>query len=245
MWRWRSEHVVAWAICVAAILCPRKVWDGIRMPLISTAEAVAPDRGEAGGDVERLRAALLRAEAELAESERLRKQLSALSSAAPAVPAAAALPVRILGAGGRGGPGGKVRLDAGSRDGVKVPAALVQGSAIAGRLVATSEGASEAELVTAPTFRARGTAIRGALDGIVRGAGTHLVFAPEGAEPDLKPGDAIVTSAHSSFAPGGLAVGVVEKVVRDPETGRVEAHVTPAADLERLDRAIVLLEQGR
>jgi cell shape-determining protein MreC len=122
------------------------------------------------------------------------------------------------------------------------PAPLVQGSALAGRTTAVSAEAGEVELVTALPFRARCRNIRTGVEGIVRGGGgLEMRFRPDGADPDLREGDEIVTSVFSSIAPGALAVGTVVHAERDPETGLVEAIVVPAAALLHLEEALIVL----
>jgi hypothetical protein len=273
MWRWRNEHVLAWAICVAVLACPRALWDRLRLRLPAAAEpgaggAAPADVGEVAAlraNLAAVRAELMRTEAERAELARKLSQTTAIDEAGVAVRADARLPVRVFGAqaaaGGASAKAGRVRLDAGTREGVRLPAPLLDGAALAGRLVAVSEHASEAELITATTFRARCRNLRTGAEGILRGAGAgELRFRPDAAgsggaaaagaagaggagpgEADLAPGDAIVSSAFSNFAPGGLAAGTVVSLDRDPETGLVEARVRPAADLAGLERGLLVL----
>jgi hypothetical protein len=262
MWRWRVEHVLAWGIAVAAILCPRALWDRARLPValaFERAAAGAPGRSGAAeaespdAEAERLRAELvlvrgelLRVKAQRAELSRLLAQATAFAGAVGTARPVRALPVRVFGAeeagAAQGARAGRVRIDAGSAHGVAVPAPLVRGAALAGRTTGVSSEAAEVELVTAATFRARCRNLRTDAEGIARGAGPGLLrFRPDGAAPDVREGDEIVTSAWSSFSPGALAVGTVTAIDRDPETGLVEARLAPAADLARLEEALVVL----
>ncbi len=257
MWRWRVELVVAFAICVAAIACPRTLWDRLRVPLVAAAER-APGAAGAGGaaapasdpqDLALVRAELHRTEAERAELARVLAEANALLAAVPSIEPRSALPVRVFGAeaaaGGASARAGRVRLDRGARSGVRLQAPLVSGAAIAGRVVAVSEDVAEVELVTAPTFRAWTQVVRTGQDGMVRGAGAAgLRFRPKAAEPDLKPGDAVVVSTHSAYAPGGLVLGTVTAVERDRTSGLIEAVLEPAADLGGLLDGFVLLRGG-
>jgi len=257
MWRWRVEHVLAWALALAAILCPRAVWDRLRLPVAIAAERIGAERlasGEPRSEAETVKAELALVRSELTRAKAQRAELSRLLAQATALAGATssggkpvrALPVQVFGAEealtAAGAKGGRVRIDAGSAQEVTAPAPLVQGAALAGRTTGVSQDAAEAELVTATTFRARCRNVRTGVEGIVRGAGgLELRFRPDGPDPDLKPGDEVVTSAFSTFAPGALAVGVVTALDRDPETGLLEARLAPAAALEHLSEALVVL----
>jgi hypothetical protein len=254
MWRWRSEHILAWAIATALIVCPRAIWERIRLPA-----ALAIDRfgerergGAAGGeaaDLLAVRAALIRTQAALAEDERLLAQVTALTRAVAGLGPERTLPVRVLGieAAAAGSPAraGRVRLDAGRRSGVAVPATIVQGAALAGRVTGVAESASEAELVTAQTFWVKARNVRTGVEALVRGDGaTGLKMRCESSTPDFREGDAVVTSDFSAIAPGNLAVGTVVGIETDRSTGVIEARLKPAADLSTLERALVILGEA-
>ncbi len=57
----------------------------------------------------------------------------------------------------------------------------------------------------------------------------------------IKPGDKVLTAGGDQIFPRGLPVGVVEKVLNDPERdGFVEVIVKPAAHLDQLDEVLVI-----
>lgn len=57
----------------------------------------------------------------------------------------------------------------------------------------------------------------------------------------IQPGEKVLTAGGDEIFPRGLPVGVVEKVVRDPEQdGFIDVIVKPAAHLDRLDEVLVI-----
>lgn len=61
------------------------------------------------------------------------------------------------------------------------------------------------------------------------------------ADQRIQPGEVVVTAGGDQIFPRGLPVGVVEKVVRDPERDSfIDVIVQPAAHLDRLDEVLVI-----
>ena len=61
------------------------------------------------------------------------------------------------------------------------------------------------------------------------------------ADSRIKPGEKILTAGGDEIFPRGLPVGVVEKVVHDPDQdGFIQIMVKPAAHLDRLDEVLVI-----
>jgi rod shape-determining protein MreC len=61
------------------------------------------------------------------------------------------------------------------------------------------------------------------------------------ADNRIQPGEKVFTAGGDMIFPRGLPVGVVEKVVRDPERdGFIDVIVKPAAHLDRLDEVLVI-----
>jgi rod shape-determining protein MreC len=57
----------------------------------------------------------------------------------------------------------------------------------------------------------------------------------------IQPGERVLTAGGDEIFPRGLPVGVVEKVVRDPDQdGFIRVVVKPAAHLDRLDEVLVI-----
>jgi rod shape-determining protein MreC len=63
------------------------------------------------------------------------------------------------------------------------------------------------------------------------------------ADNRIQPGEKVLTSGGDMIFPRGLPVGVVEKVVRDPERDSfIEVIVKPSARLDRLDEVLVITD---
>jgi len=61
------------------------------------------------------------------------------------------------------------------------------------------------------------------------------------ADQRIQPGEKVLTAGGDQIFPRGLPVGVVEKVVRDPERDSfIDVIVKPAAHLDRLDEVLVI-----
>lgn len=61
------------------------------------------------------------------------------------------------------------------------------------------------------------------------------------ADSRIQPGERVLTAGGDEIFPRGLPVGVVQKVVRDPDNdGFIKVIVKPAAHLDRLDEVLVI-----
>jgi rod shape-determining protein MreC len=82
------------------------------------------------------------------------------------------------------------------------------------------------------------TRIRGILRGNAAGQPQIIGIL---ADRRIQPGEAVLTAGGDQIFPRGLPVGVVEKVVRDPERDSfIDVIVKPAAHLDRLDEVLVI-----
>jgi rod shape-determining protein MreC len=82
------------------------------------------------------------------------------------------------------------------------------------------------------------TRIRGILRGNADG---ELMIVGILADERIQPGEVVLTAGGDLIFPRGLPVGVVEKVVRDPDRDAfIDVMVKPAARLDRLDEVLVI-----
>jgi hypothetical protein len=235
----------------------------------------AHDRTDACQACRAVSAALGRAEAARADASAQAARMGALREVVPARDAPRLLIAHFLGgegaaAGANGGSplrGGRARLDQGAASGLAPGDPVLWGDALVGRIVAANEASAEVLLVTAPTLRVRARCVPRpvspsaqpafggagattldpgtAVAGIVRGDGEgHMVFRPDGSDAPA-PGDIIVASPRSGFCPGGVVLGTVIAVERDPASRLALARVEPAAPLDAVARVVVPLSAER
>jgi rod shape-determining protein MreC len=82
------------------------------------------------------------------------------------------------------------------------------------------------------------TRIRGVLRGNAQGRPEIVDVI---SDQRIKPGDKVLTAGGDQIFPRGLPVGIVEKVVNDPERdGFVDVILKPAAHLDQLDEVLVI-----
>jgi rod shape-determining protein MreC len=133
-------------------------------------------------------------------------------------------------------------IDKGSNDGLKPDMAIITPDGIVGKVrdvfphsaqvLAINDQSSGAGVILATT-RIRGI-LRGNADG-------QLMIVGILADERIQPGEVVLTAGGDLIFPRGLPVGVVEKVVRDPERDAfIDVMVKPAAHIDRLDEVLVL-----
>jgi rod shape-determining protein MreC len=133
-------------------------------------------------------------------------------------------------------------IDKGAREGLKPDMAVITADGIVGKVrdvflhtaqvLAVNDSTSGAGVILETTR------IRGILRGDAVG---RLEVVGVTADQRIQPGEKILTAGGDLIFPRGLPVGVVEKVVNDPERdGMIDIIVKPAAHLERLDEVLVI-----
>ncbi|MGO9638318.1 MAG: rod shape-determining protein MreC, partial [Terracidiphilus sp.] len=133
-------------------------------------------------------------------------------------------------------------IDKGARDGLKPDMAVITANGIVGKVRDVFPHAAQVLAVNDPTSGAgvilETTRIRGILKGDASG---RLEVVGVTADQRIKPGENVLTAGGDLVFPRGLPVGVVQKVVRDPDRDAfIDVIVTPAAHLERLDEVLVI-----
>jgi rod shape-determining protein MreC len=133
-------------------------------------------------------------------------------------------------------------IDKGSRDGLKPDMAVITPDGIVGKV--RDVFAHSAQVLAINDFTSGAgviletTRIRGILKGDAVG---RLEIVGILADQRIQPGEKVLTAGGDLIFPRGLPVGVVEKVVRDPDRDSfIDVIVKPAAHLERLDEVLVL-----
>jgi rod shape-determining protein MreC len=133
-------------------------------------------------------------------------------------------------------------IDKGAKDGLKSDMAVITPDGIVGKVRDVFPHTAQVLAVNDQTSGAgvilETTRIRGILRGNVDG---QLMIVGILADERIKPGEKVLTAGGDLIFPRGLPVGVVDKVVRDPERDAfIDVMVKPAAHLDQLDEVMVI-----
>ena len=133
-------------------------------------------------------------------------------------------------------------IDKGASDHLERDMAVITPDGIVGKVRDVFPHSAQVLAINDPTSGAgvilETTRIRGILRGNADGQ-PQIVGIP--ADNRIQPGEKVLTAGGDQIFPRGMPVGVVEKIVRDPERdGFIFIIVKPAAHLDRLDEVLVV-----
>lgn len=133
-------------------------------------------------------------------------------------------------------------LDKGSKAGLKPDMAVITADGIVGKVRDVFPSTAQVLMINDQTSGAgvilESTRIRGILTGNASG---QLEIVGILADERIKPGERVLTAGGDLVFPRGLPVGVVDKVVRDPDRDAfIIVMLKPAAHLDQLDEVLVI-----
>jgi rod shape-determining protein MreC len=133
-------------------------------------------------------------------------------------------------------------IDKGSADGLGRDMAVITADGIVGKVRDVFPHSAQVLVINDQTSGAgvilETTRIRGILRGNALGQPQIVGILYD---QRIQPGEKVLTAGGDLIFPRGLPVGVVEKVVRDPERENfIDVVVKPAAHLDRLDEVLVI-----
>ncbi|MGA3334070.1 MAG: rod shape-determining protein MreC [Terracidiphilus sp.] len=133
-------------------------------------------------------------------------------------------------------------IDKGARDGLKPDMAVITADGIVGKVRDVFPHTAQVLAVNDATSGAGVILEKTRIRGILRGdASGRLEVVGILADERIQPGEHVLTAGGDLIFPRGLTVGVVEKVVRDPDRDAfIDILVKPAAHLDRLDEVLVI-----
>jgi rod shape-determining protein MreC len=135
-------------------------------------------------------------------------------------------------------------IDAGSRDGVKVNATVVNGKGLVGRVKRVGPYTSTVLLVVDGDFSVGVRLIRSGQLGLATGHGvTELSYQLIGLRARAEVGDAMYTSGSTFKA--GIPVGRVATTSNDPNSPTLTGTLTPFVDVTSLELVGVILDDPR
>jgi rod shape-determining protein MreC len=143
----------------------------------------------------------------------------------------------------------QVTIDQGTSSGVHRNQAVINGQGLVGRVTFVSGSTAIVTLVTNHTTKIGGTVSESGVEGLVeveQGHPTDLVLNNLSSKDEVSGGQIVVTSGTTSTVgrypspyPRDIPIGRVTRI-QDVGTDDQQAHVTPFADLRRLDLVEVL-----
>jgi rod shape-determining protein MreC len=136
-------------------------------------------------------------------------------------------------------------IDKGSDDGLKPDMPVITPDGIVGKTRDVFRHTSQVLEISDATSGAgvilETTRIRGVLRGDSWGQPQIVNVSPD---ERIQKGDIVLTSGGDAIYPRGLAVGVVDRTVPQPEGTLVNVLVKPAANLSRLEEVLVITSTG-
>jgi len=134
-----------------------------------------------------------------------------------------------------------ITLDIGDHDGIKADMPVISESGLVGKVIATSEHYSIAQLMQNKDFRASAKIQRTRVDGIIAWAGGDVLRLKNVSKTeDVKIGDIAITSEYSSIFPREIKIGLVSKIEEKPGSLFKEIEVTPSVDFASLEQVFVV-----
>jgi rod shape-determining protein MreC len=133
-------------------------------------------------------------------------------------------------------------LDKGKADGLARDMAVITAEGIVGKVRETFPHSAQVLCINDQSSGAgvilETTRIRGILRGNAQGQPQIVGIL---ADQRIQPGEKVLTAGGDQIFPRGLPVGVVDKVVSDPDRdGFIDIVVKPAAHLDRLDEVLII-----
>jgi rod shape-determining protein MreC len=136
-------------------------------------------------------------------------------------------------------------IDKGSQDGIKPDMPVITPDGIVGKTRDVFRHTSQVLEISDATSGAgvilEKTRIRGVLRGDSWGQPEIVNVSPD---ERIQKGESVLTSGGDAIYPRGLAVGVVDRVVPQPEGTLVNVLVKTAANLARLEEVLVITDTG-
>src|SRR5271154_1401176 len=136
-----------------------------------------------------------------------------------------------------------IYIDRGSKDGLKPQMPVITPDGVIGKVKDVFPHTAQVVLISAQTSGTgvvlETTRIRGVMKGNASGQPQMINISPD---ERIQPGEPVMTSGGDQVYPPGMPVGVVDRVVADPETSYVNVVVKPNADLAKLEEVLVVTE---
>jgi rod shape-determining protein MreC len=142
--------------------------------------------------------------------------------------------------------GGRILLDVGRNDGVRVNSAVLTPDGLVGKVVEVSAHSSLVQTLKGNAYGVSVYIERSRVAGILRwiGPGTWTIVGLSTGE-DVRVGDLVLTTGAGSVFPQNVRVGVVTKVTGQHEANQGWCQVQPFVRFESLEEVFVIAQSSR
>ena len=134
-------------------------------------------------------------------------------------------------------------IDKGSKDGLQVQMPVITPDGIVGKIKNVFPHSAQVLLISDQTSGTgvllETTRVRGVMKGNPSGQPQMINISPD---DRIKPGEPVITSGGDEVYPPGMPVGVVDRVVPDPDSSYVNVVIKPNADLGALEEVLVVVQ---
>jgi rod shape-determining protein MreC len=133
-------------------------------------------------------------------------------------------------------------IDKGSKDGLEVQMPVITPDGIVGKIKNVYPHSAQVLLISDQTSGTgvllESTRVRGVMKGDPSGQPQMVNISPD---DRIKPGEPVITSGGDEVYPPGMPVGVVDRVVPDPDSSYVNVVIKPNSDLGALEEVLVVV----
>ena len=143
-----------------------------------------------------------------------------------------------------------IQIDRGTRDGVRENCPVLSADGLVGKTISVTKGEARVLLLVDPNCKVSALLQDSRQPGIVAGVDEKFASAPRcqmtfvNRDTKIKPGETIVTSGLGSVFPKGFLIGTVVRAQLNAQSGMYQdIEVKPAADFQRLEEVIVILNR--
>jgi len=134
-------------------------------------------------------------------------------------------------------------IDKGSKDGLQVQMPVITPYGIVGKIKNVFAHSAQVLLISDQTSGTgvllESTRVRGVMKGDASGQPQMVNISPD---DRIKPGEPVITSGGDEVYPPGMPVGVVDRVVADPDSSYVNVVIKPNSDLAALEEVLVVVQ---
>ncbi len=137
-----------------------------------------------------------------------------------------------------------VVINRGTRSGVSPGMAVIVPQGVVGRVISASPVSATVMLILDPSSGVGAQDVRSQSAGIINGRDPitgQLNLQLFSHNPDILPGDAVVTSSYSEYYPPGLLIGQVVRVTKTAYGLTENAVVAPSVNFNQLENVMVVL----